>query len=143
MWPVRNRCFRCGCPKGHDPAPTAAPSYAVGPTSRPSQRSNPLNPTDRPNQRPPQPVAPTASVQNSHPLNQPLHVGFVDAAASGSVPAFPAGSWDWLKNFLQQIMSPEDYLKYKSSFDSSERGGPACVATGQQNQGTGQCLGAD
>ena len=25
VWPVRNRCFRCGCPKGHDPAPSAAP----------------------------------------------------------------------------------------------------------------------
>ena len=25
VWPVRNRCFRCGCPKGHDPAPFAAP----------------------------------------------------------------------------------------------------------------------
>ena len=66
---------------------------------------------------PSQPVAPTASVQNFHPLNHPLPVGLVDAAASGSVFAFPVGGLDWLKNFLQQIMTPEDYLKYKSSFD--------------------------
>ena len=50
-------------------------------------------------------------------MNQPLPVGLVDAAASGSAPAFPAGGLDWPKNFLQQIMTPEDYLKYKSSFD--------------------------
>ena len=67
-----------------------------------------MNPTYRPNQRPPQPVVPTASVQNFPSMNQPLPVGIVDAAASGSVPAFPAGSLDWLKNFLQQILSPED-----------------------------------
>ena len=76
-----------------------------------------MNPTYRPNQRPPQPVAPTASVQNFHSMKQPLPVGHVDASASGSVPAFPAGSLDWLNNFLQEILSPEDYLKYKSSFD--------------------------
>ena len=52
-------------------------------------------------------------------MNQPLPVGLVDAAASGSVPAFQAGSLDWLVVFLQQIMSPEDYQKYKSSFEPS------------------------
>ena len=25
VWPVRNRCFRYGYPKDHDPAPSAAP----------------------------------------------------------------------------------------------------------------------
>ena len=49
--------------------------------------------------------------------NQQRLVGHVDASASGGVPAFPAGQLDWLKNFLQEILSPEDYLKYKSSFD--------------------------
>ena len=53
---------------GHDPAPSAARSYAVGPTGRPPQRSNPVNPTYRPNQRPSQPVAPTASVQKFSPV---------------------------------------------------------------------------
>ena len=115
-WPVRNRCFRCGFPKGHDPAPSP---YAVGPTGRPLQRSNLVNPTYRPNQRPPKQVAPTASVQNLSPLNQPVPVGLVDAAVSGSVPAFPRGNLDWLKNILQQILSPEDCLKYKSSFEPS------------------------
>ena len=62
----------------------------LGPTGRIPQRSNPVNPTYRPNQRPPQPVAPTASVQNFHPMKQPLPVGHVDASASGSVPAFQA-----------------------------------------------------
>ena len=48
-----------------------------------------------------------------------MPVGLVDAAASGSVPAFPAGNLDWLVAFLRQIMSPEDYEKYKSSFEPS------------------------
>ena len=121
VWLVRNRCFSCGYPKGHDPVPSAAPAHAVGPTCRLPQRSNPVNPTYRPNQRPHQPVAPTASVQNFPPLNHPLLVGLVDAGASGSVPAFPAGNLDWLKSFLQQTFSPDDYLKYKSSFEPSSQ----------------------
>ena len=71
VWPVRNRCFRCGCPRGHDSAPSAGLPYAVGPTGRLLQSSKPVNPTYRPNQRPHQPMAPTASVQNFPPLNQP------------------------------------------------------------------------
>ena len=116
VWPVRNRCFRCGAPKGRDPSPSVPP-YIVGPTGRQPQRSNPVNPTYRQNQKPPQPMAPSASVQSFPPLNQPVPVGLVETSASGGVPAFPAGSLDWLKNFLQEILSPEDYLKYKSSFD--------------------------
>ena len=57
--------------------------------------------------------------KNFHHLNQPLPVGLVDASASGSVPAFPAGSLDWLVAFLRQLVSPEDYEKYKSSFEPS------------------------
>ena len=52
-------------------------------------------------------------------MSQPLPVGLVDAAASGSVPAFPAGNLDWLVAFLRQVMSPEDFEKYKSSFEPS------------------------
>ena len=72
VWPVRNRCFRCGVAKGHDPAPSVAPPYVVGPTGREPQRSNPVNPTYRPNQRQPQPMVPSASVQSFPPLNQPV-----------------------------------------------------------------------
>ena len=73
------------------------------------------------------------TTQNFPPLNQPLPVGLVDAAASGSVPAFPAGSLDWLVAFLQQIMSPEDYQKYKSSFEPvpAKEEPPAGGAIGQ------------
>ena len=113
---MRNRCFRCGAPKGRDPAPSVPP-YVVGPTGRQPQRSNPVNPTYRPNQRQPQPMVPSASVQSFPPLNQPVPTGRVETSGTGGVPAFPAGNLDWLKNFLQEILSPEDYLKYKSSFD--------------------------
>ena len=77
----------------------------------------PVNPTYRPNQRQQQPMVPSASVQSFPPLNQPVPTGRVETSGTGGVPAFPAGNLDWLKNFLQEILSPEDYLKYKSSFD--------------------------
>ena len=56
-----------------------------------------------------------------------MSVGLVDAAASGSVPPLTPGSLDWLVAFLQQIMSPEDYQKYKSSFEPA----PAKEETGR------------
>ena len=43
VWPVRNRCFRCGCPTGHVPAPSAVPPYTVGPTG-PSPEVQPCEP---------------------------------------------------------------------------------------------------
>ena len=116
VWPVRNRCFRCACPKGHDPTPSAAPPpYNLGPTGRPPQRSNPVSPTYRPNQRPSKPNAPAASVQNFPPLAQPLPAGLV--APGAAPPPFPVGSLDWLKGFLQTIMSLEDFEKYKGKID--------------------------
>ena len=49
VWRVRNRCFRRGFPKGHDPVPSGAPPSAVGPTGRPHQRSNPVKTTTHKN----------------------------------------------------------------------------------------------
>ena len=82
VWPVRNRCFRCGAPKGRDPAPSVPP-YHVGPTGRQPQRSNPVKPTYRPNQRQQQPVVPSASVQSFPPLNQLVPTGRVETSGSG------------------------------------------------------------
>ena len=79
-----------------DPAPSVRP-YVVGPTGRQPQRSNPVNPTYRTNQRQPQPVVPSASVQSFPPLNQPVPTGRVETSGTGGVPAFPAGNLDWLK----------------------------------------------
>ena len=82
----------------------------------PPQRSAPTNPT-----------AQSASELQACPpgwhdakfpsVAQPLRAGPVDASASGSVHPFQAGRTDWLVKFLQQIMSLEDYQKYKSSFE--------------------------
>ena len=104
-----------------------------------------MNPTFRPNQRQQQPMVPSASVQSFPPLHQPVPTGRVETSGTGGVPAFPAGNLDWLKNFLQEILSPEDFLVYKSSFDPTpeKEEVPACVAIGQQNEGTGQCFGTD
>ena len=144
VWPVRNRCFRCGAPKRHDPAPSAAPDYVVGRTGRQPQRSNPVNPTYRPNQRPPQPMAPSASVQNFPPLNQPMPVGLIDASASGGVPAFRRVVWIGSRT-LQQILSPEDYLKYKSSFDPTPQKEevPLALQLANKTNERLQCFGAD
>ena len=97
--PVQTRCFRCGCPKGHVP-PQPEP-FQIGPLQRPPQRIAPTNPTFRPQRQNSKPVHPNGATQNFPPLNQPLPVGLIDAAASGSVPAFPAGNLDWLVAFLR------------------------------------------
>ena len=115
VWPVKTRCFRCGCPKGF--VPPQPDSFLAGPLGRLTQRTAPTNPTHRPQRQNSKTVHPTGTPQNVPPLNQPLPVGLLDAAASGSVHGFPAGTLDWLIAFLQQIMSPEDYQKYKSSFE--------------------------
>ena len=104
-----------GALKGHS-APQPDP-YVARPLGRLPQRSASTNPSYRPQRQNPKPIPPTGTTQNFPPLTQPLPVGVVDASASGSVPPFPAGSW--LFAFLQQIMSPEDYQKYKSSFEHS------------------------
>ena len=70
------------------------PSWLV-PLGRLPQRTAPTNPTYSSQRQNSKPVPP-----NFPPLNQPLLVGLVDAAASGSVPAFPAGNLDWLVAFL-------------------------------------------
>ena len=109
VWPVKTRCFRCGCPKEHvPPLPPQPEPFQIGPLGRPPQRIAPTNPTFRPQRQNSKPVLPNGAAQNFPPLNQPLPVGLVDAAASGPVPAFPAGNLDWLVAFLRQVMSPED-----------------------------------
>ena len=87
VWPVKTRCFRCGCPKGH--VPPQPDSFLAGPWGRLSQRTASTNPTYRPQPQNPKLVHPNGVTQIFPPLNQPLLVGLVDAAASGSVPAFP------------------------------------------------------
>ena len=120
VWPVKTRCFRCGCPKGHvPPLPPQPEPFQIGPLGRPPKRIAPTNPTFRPQRQNSKPVLPNGAAQNFPPLNQPASVGQADAAASGTVPAFPAGSLDWLVAFLRQVMSPEDFEKYKSSFEPS------------------------
>ena len=91
---AKTRCFRCGCPKGHMP-PQPDP-FVAGPLGGLPQRTALTNPTYRPQRQNSKPVPPIGTTHNFPPLNQPLPVGLVDAAASGSVPAFPAGSLDWL-----------------------------------------------
>ena len=111
--PVKTRCFRCGCPKGHVPPQLDLfCGWSLGSSL----------PKGRPHE--PDLQAPASEFQALSPDRhdakfssiEPAIAGWsVDAAASGSVPVFPAGSLDWLVAFLQQIMSPEDHQKYKSS----------------------------
>ena len=44
VWPTKNRCFRCGNPKHHDPV---SPGPVIGPTGRAPQRMHATNPTYR------------------------------------------------------------------------------------------------
>ena len=56
VWPVKTRCFRCGCPKGH--VPLQPEPFPVGPLGRAPQRTAPTNPTFRPPRQNPRPVPP-------------------------------------------------------------------------------------
>ena len=76
-------------------------------TGRPLQRSNPVNPTYQPNQTPPQPVAPTALVQNFPPMKQPLPVGHVDAFASGFCSRVPSGKFRLAQEVLAAGLEPQ------------------------------------
>ena len=49
VWPTKERCFRCGNPRDHDPHPQN--NSIVSPTGRPPQRTAPTNPSFRPNRR--------------------------------------------------------------------------------------------
>ena len=113
VWLVKTRCFRCGCPKGHDkhvPDP-----FIVGPAGRPPERFPPTNPSFRPYPRQNhQPATPVGTMQNFPPSATPLPVGPVDVSCS--VPPFRPGRLDRLKDFLQTVMSPEGYEKCKTSF---------------------------
>ena len=44
MWPTKNRCFRCGNPKHHDPV---SPGPVIGPTGGAPQKMPATNPTYR------------------------------------------------------------------------------------------------
>ena len=72
-----------------------------------------MNPTYGPTR------GPTASVQHFPLLTQPLPVGLVTPGTAS--PSFPAGSLDWLKGFLQSIMSPADFEMYKGRIGPTPR----------------------
>ena len=117
VWLVRNRCFLCGCPRGHDPLLLCALPAQHWSYWSASPENKPREPVI-----PPQPKAIPAFTSccfgaEFFPLAQPLPAGLV--VSGNTLPAFPAGSLDWLIGFLQSIMSPEDFGKYKGSFDPS------------------------
>ena len=72
VWPVKTRCFRCGCPKGH--VPLQPEPFQVGPLGRAPQQTAPTNPTFRPPRQNPSPVPPKGAT-SFPPLNQPSSVG--------------------------------------------------------------------
>ena len=59
VWPVKTRCFRCGCPKGH--VPSQPEPIQIGPLGRPPQRTTPTNPTFRPQRQNSRPVHPNGA----------------------------------------------------------------------------------
>ena len=73
---LKTRCFRCGCPKGHDP-------QNLGPTCWTHGQASPKVDTNE-SCRNHQPAPPRWPHWPSH------------ASASGSVHPFPAGRFDWL-----------------------------------------------
>ena len=62
VWPTRQRCFRCGEPRGHDPQPKPLHNYIVGPTGRLPQKSPPPHKPDISDQSAPEQDFTTASL---------------------------------------------------------------------------------
>ena len=138
-------CSACGQERGvagqkslHQVWVCSSP-YAVGPTGRPPQRSNPVNPTYRPNQRPPQPVCPDCFGARA------IAGWSCRCSCVWFCSHVPSGKFGLAEELLAANLEPRGLFEIQVLFwaFSSERGGSACVATGQQDQRTGQCLGAD
>ena len=118
VWPTRQRCFRCGNPRDHDPHPQN--NF----TGTPPQRTAPTNPSFRPNRRQNkisnQHVSPAAAAQQFPPLPQQQQAE--EGGTNDTPPPFAPGMRvDLLMDFLKAILSPEDFAKYSARLEPPPR----------------------
>ena len=105
VWPTKEKCFRCGCPRTTD---SRDQDLDHGPTGRLPQRPAAVNPTLRPS---PLLLSPTSSCGGTETSELPSFQSqaLSPIGAYGTAPPFvPGMRVDMLRDFLQAILSQKD-----------------------------------
>ena len=108
VWPTKNRCFRCGNPKHHDPV---SPGPIIGPTGRAPQKMPATNPTYRRDGR--QNKIPGQHVPSVVPPRQSP----TENVGSNAIPWAPGVRVDLVRELLKNILTNEDYAKYSAQLE--------------------------
>ena len=116
MWPTKNRCFRCGNPKHHDPV---SPGPVIGPTGRAPQRMPATNPTYRRDGR-----QNKISGQHVPSVVPPRQSPAENVGASNAIPWAPGGACRLGARIVENILTNEDYAKYSAQLEPPEREEP-------------------
>ena len=116
VWPTKNRCFRCGNPKHHDPV---SPGPVIGPTGRAPQKMPATNPTYRREGR--QNKISGQHVPSVVPPRQSLGE---NGGAGNTVPWAPGVRVDLVRELLKSILTNEDYAKYSAQLEPPKREEP-------------------
>ena len=116
VWPTKNRCFRCGNPKHHDPVSLGP---VIGPTGRAPQRMPATNPTYRREGR-------QNKISGQHvPSVVPPRQSLVENGRTGNtVPWAPGVRVDLVRELLKNILTNEDYAKYSAQLEPPKREEP-------------------
>ena len=117
VWPTKNKCFRCGCPK--PPQVIPARELVQGPNGRLPKHSPPVNPTFRPQKQPdrfqrnprdpPPPDHPPAHLpilrRSDHPPPQDEN--------ESKAPGYPQAQ---ILEVLKMVLTAENFEKYRMQF---------------------------
>ena len=116
VWPTKNRCFRCGNPKHHDPV---SPGPVIGPTGRAPQRVPATNPIFRRDGR-------QNKINGQHvpSVVPPRQSPSENVGSSISVPWAPGVRVDLVRELLKSILTNEDYAKYSAQLEPPKREEP-------------------
>ena len=116
VWPTKNRCFRCGNPKHHDPV---SPGPVIGPTGRAPQKMPATNPTYRREGR-------QNKISGQHvPSVVPPRQSLGENGGTGNtVPWAPGVRVDLVRELLKNILTNEDYAKYSAQLEPPKREEP-------------------
>ena len=114
VWPTKNRCFRCGNPKHHDPV-----GPVIGPMGRAPQRMPATNPTFRRDGR-----QNKISGQHVPSVVPPRQPPAENVGSSNAIPWAPGVRVDLVRELLKNILTNEDYAKYSAQLEPPKREEP-------------------
>ena len=132
VWPTKNRCFRCGNPKHHDPV---SPGPVIGPIGRAPQRVPATNPTYRRDGR-----QNKISGQHVPSVVPPRQSPAENVGSSSAIPWAPGVRVDLVRELLKNILTSEDYAKYSAQLEPPKREEPTIYQNLANKLGTWQGL---